>query len=157
MTDPAHRDAPGVIAIPPLIYVGFLALGFAVDWLVPAAFLPDGVQYAAGLALIAAGAAIVVPVVRGFRGAGTNLDVRKPATALVTAGPFRFSRNPAYVALSLLHAGIAVMADNPWALGLLAPALLVMHFGVILREERYLERKFGAEYLRYKASVRRWL
>lgn len=92
-----------------------------------------------------------------FRSARTSFDVRKPTTVLITDGPFRFSRNPGYLALSLLYAGIAVIADSLWVLALLAPALFVMHYGVIAREELYLERKFGSQYLEYKARVRRWL
>ncbi|MEE8505854.1 MAG: isoprenylcysteine carboxylmethyltransferase family protein [Kiloniellales bacterium] len=151
------KDAPGVVAPPPLIYAAGLLLGLALDSLFPIAVLPDMAQYVAGLVLIGAGILIAISVLRRFKRAGTNLDVRKPTTAIVTTGPFRYSRNPAYVALSLLYAGIGIAADSPWVLGLLIPILVVMHFGVILREERYLERKFGEDYLRYKHSIRRWL
>ncbi len=81
----------------------------------------------------------------------------QPSTAIITTGPFRYSRNPAYVALTLLCVGLGVLLDNPWILVLLLPAVLLVHFGVVRREERYLERRFGEEYRRYKASVRRWL
>lgn len=151
------KDAPGVVAPPPLIYAVGLLLGLALDSIFPVAVLPDTAQYVAGLVLIGAAIPIAVSVLRRFKRAGTNLDVRKPTTVIVTTGPFRYSRNPVYVGLSLLYAGIGIAADSLWVLGLLAPVLLVMHHGVILREERYLERKFGADYLRYKANVRRWL
>ena len=151
------KDAPGVVALPPLIYAAGLLLGLALDSIFPIAVLPDTAQYVAGLVLIGAAIPIAVSVLRRFKRAGTNLDVRKPTTAIVTTGPFRYSRNPVYVALGLLYAGIGIAADSPWVLGLLIPVLVVMHFGVILREERYLERKFGADYLRYKHSIRRWL
>ncbi len=156
MSEGAH-DAPGVVAKPPLIYGAGLLMGLALDSIFPIAVLPDMAQYVAGLVLIGAGILIAISVLRRFKRAVTNLDVRKPTTAIVTTGPFRYSRNPAYVALSLLYAGIGIAADSPWVLGLLIPVLVVMHFGVILREERYLERKFGEDYLRYKHSVRRWL
>ena len=151
------QDAPGVVAKPPLIYGAALMLGFALDTFFPAPFLPDLLQYVAGFVLIGVSIPIVAFVLLCFKRAGTNIDVHRPTTAVVTAGPFRYSRNPAYVALSLLYAGIGIAADSLWVLGLLIPVLIVMQLGVIQREERYLERKFGEDYLRYKASVRRWL
>jgi protein-S-isoprenylcysteine O-methyltransferase Ste14 len=96
-------------------------------------------------------------VLRQFERAGTNHGTHKPATALVTGGLNRFSRNPIYISLSLIYAGIALLANSAWALVLLVPLLIVMHYGVIVREERYLEMKFGEDYRRYKAAVRRWL
>jgi protein-S-isoprenylcysteine O-methyltransferase Ste14 len=95
--------------------------------------------------------------VRQFRAAGTNVETPKPATTIVTHGIYRLSRNPMYVSLTLLQAAIGVAAGSLWIVTLLAPTLAVMRYGVIAREERYMERKFGAPYLAYKASVRRWL
>lgn len=152
-----RQDRPGVIAPPPFIYLGFLLLGLGLDYAWPVALVPDGLQYAAGGALMALALAVAVAAVRELRRAGTNVDVRKPTTAIVASGPYRYSRNPMYVALSALYAGIAIAADNVWMLALLVPALAVIRAGVIAREERYLEGKFGDSYLRYKASVRRWL
>ncbi|MFQ5931347.1 MAG: methyltransferase family protein [Nitrospiraceae bacterium] len=153
----SEKDAPGVIAVPPVIYVGFLAVGIGLDALFPAAVLPPWVQYPVGFALMAAAALVMPFVLREFRKAETSFDVRKPASGLVTSGPYRVSRNPGYLALSLLYTGIAIAVDSPWILGMLIPTLVVMHSGVILREERYLEQKFGEDYRRYKRSVRRWI
>lgn len=97
------------------------------------------------------------PVLRRFRRAGTPFDVRKPASALITEGPYRFSRNPSYVSLTLLYLGIGILLNNGWILILVAPVFLVMDLWVVRREERHLEAKFGEEFLRYKAAVRRWL
>ena len=157
--DPSEdqRDNPGVIAPPPLIILGFLAAGFALDWAWPAAMLPEAPRYALGLVFAAAGIAVAVAASRQFRAAGTNAMPHKPTTAILTTGPFAYSRNPLYLSLSTFHAAIAVAADNPWALALLAPALVVIRYGVIAREERYLEAKFGDEYRAYKTRVRRWL
>ncbi len=156
MTESA-KDNPGVIAPPPLIYLGFLALGFGLDYFWPVAVLPDRVQYFAGAALMVLAAAIVVPAFRQFLKAGTNIPPHQLTLAIVSAGPYRYSRNPMYIALSLLYAGIGVAADNLWVVVLLVPLLAVVRTGVIAREERYLEAKFGEAYLRYKAKVRRWL
>lgn len=92
-----------------------------------------------------------------MRRAGTNISPSRPATALVVGGPFRFSRNPLYVALTSLFLGLTLIFNTAWGLLLSIPVLIVMHYGVILREERYLEAKFGESYRDYRASVRRWL
>jgi protein-S-isoprenylcysteine O-methyltransferase Ste14 len=103
-----------------------------------------------GVLLMAAG-------VSRFNRAGTNVPTYRPTTALVTDGPYRFSRNPLYISLFLVYAGVGIAADNLWIVGLGVPLFLIMRYGVVAREERYLERKFGQSYLAYKASVRRWL
>ena len=120
------------------------------------AFIPGIVQYSLGAVLIVLGAVILAAAMRQFRRAGTNLPTNRPTTALVTDGLYRFSRNPIYIALSLIYVGIGIAADSPWVLGLPLPILVIIRYGVIALEERYLERKFGQEYLRYKASLRRW-
>jgi len=76
---------------------------------------------------------------------------------LITNGHYRFSRNPAYVSLTLLYLGVGILFDNVWILILVIPVFLVMDLWVVRGEERHLSAKFGEEYLRYKASVRRWL
>lgn len=103
------------------------------------------------------GLAVAVWAIVTFVSAGTNVPTHKPSTTIVRRGPYRLSRNPIYVGLTAVMAGIGLMADNAWVLILLLPTVLVMHVGVILREERYLESKFGAEYRDYKSAVRRWL
>lgn len=153
----AEQDAPGVIARPPFIYLGFLALGLGLDWLWPYPLLPETVQYALGGALFALGLGVVLASFRRFQAAGTNVDPHKPSTAILTEGPYRFSRNPIYIGLTAAYAGIGIAVDAPWVWVLLLPTLVVMRYGVIAPEERYLERKFGAEYLDYKARVRRWI
>ena len=140
-----------------LIYLAPLLAGLALDYLWPVALLPDRVQFFAGIVVIALGGVIIAFTLPQFRRTRTNFSPFKPTTALITGGPFRFSRNPAYLSLSLLYTGIGIAADNILMLGLLVPTLIVMHYGVISREERSLQSKFGEEYLRYKASVRRWL
>lgn len=149
-----HAD---VIARPPGIYLGFLLLGVVLDYFWPAPFLPAMFQYAAGGVLAVSGVALAAAAMGRFRAAGTSVPTTEPTNAIVTDGPYRYSRNPIYVALSLIYAGIGVAIDSAWVLALLAPLLIVMQYGVIRREERYLTEYFGDEYLRYKASVRRWI
>lgn len=162
-TERSAADAPaevaGVIARPPLIFVGFLALGLALDyfWPIDLPMLATDVRRAAGLALGLAGLALIALSFRQFTRAGTNVPTWKPSLAIVTDGLYRFSRNPIYVGLTAIYLGIALAAGSPWAFAMLIPTLAVMQYGVILREERYLGRRFGAAYLDYKARVRRWL
>ena len=89
--------------------------------------------------------------------AGTNIDPTLPTTAMVVSGPFQFSRNPLYVALTLVYLGLTLLANTGWGLVMLVPLLIVMHRGVVLREERYLEHKFGESYRGYRSRVRRYL
>ncbi len=156
-TDNGGKDTAGVIAPPPLIYFAFLLIGLGADRLWPVAVLPKAPRYAAGAAVIALSLALVISAFRQFRRHKTSFKPHEPSTALITEGPYRYSRNPMYLALSLLYAGLSIAADNPWTLALLAPLLIVMHYGVIIREERYLERKFADDYRRYKSTTRRWL
>jgi protein-S-isoprenylcysteine O-methyltransferase Ste14 len=159
MSDDARGapDNPGVVAPPPLIYAGALALGLVANKLYPMAFLPRAVSRVLGLPLIFGGLTIGLLGFREMRRAETNVDPYKPATAIVTEGPYRFTRNPLYVGMTLVYSGITALFNAFPAAMLLPLALAVMRGGVIEREERYLERKFGDEYLAYKARVRRWL
>jgi len=154
---PTQRDIPGVIAPPPLILLGHILLGLALDWLRPAPFLPAAAQYALGAVLIVLALALAGAAIFRFARAGTNVPTRQPATALVVAGPYRFSRNPIYVGMILLLLGIGVMVDSVWILACAVPFALVLRYGVIAREERYLAAKFGDAYRLYCAKVRRWI
>ena len=107
--------------------------------------------------LVAVAIALFSYSVAKFRAAGTPVPARKPTTVIVRTGPYRFSRNPIYLAFSVFQLGIAIWVDSLWLLATLVAAMALIHYVVIPREEQYLERRFGAQYLDYKASVRRWL
>jgi protein-S-isoprenylcysteine O-methyltransferase Ste14 len=94
---------------------------------------------------------------RTIENAGTPIRTDRPVPHLVTNGPFRYTRNPGYLGLAMLYAGIAVLRNALWAILLLPLVVYVIQREVIGREERYLERTFGEEYLAYKARVRRWV
>ncbi|MBO0720495.1 MAG: isoprenylcysteine carboxylmethyltransferase family protein, partial [Blastocatellia bacterium] len=104
-----------------------------------------------------AGIALFVAAIREFDAAGTPVPGRRPTTAIVRSGPYRFSRNPIYLAFALFHLGIAVSLGSWWLLMTLAVSLSVIAISVVPREERYLEARFGSQYSAYKSSVRRWL
>ncbi len=152
-----ETPVPGIKVLPPLVYLVFLVTGGVAEWRLPVVFFPLLPRFVAGIALAIAALLIVFSAMRTFRKAKTPFDVRKAASSLVTEGLFRFSRNPGYLALTLFYIAIGVMAGSVWILALLVPPLAIMHFAVIFREEKNLEEIFGEEYMRYKASVRRWL
>jgi protein-S-isoprenylcysteine O-methyltransferase Ste14 len=151
------QPTAGVIAPPPLIYLGALGIGLGLDGVIGTGSLPSAAAIPAGSALIVAGSGLLGSFARAFRGAQTPIDPYTPATVMVTNGPFRLTRNPAYLGMALTYAGIAIVANAPWALVPLPVAIAIIDRGVIAREERYLERKFGAPYADYKRRVRRWL
>jgi protein-S-isoprenylcysteine O-methyltransferase Ste14 len=153
----SKQDTSGVIARPPLIYLAALVIGLGLGYLAPTPFLPRSLAYWLGAVLIVIAVGIGLWGGRVMGRAGTSIKTSVPTTALVTTGPFRFSRNPLYVSLTLFYLGIAIAAQSLWALALLFLVLAVMQRGVIDREERYLERRFGADYVRYKERVRRWI
>ncbi|HEX2031146.1 MAG TPA: isoprenylcysteine carboxylmethyltransferase family protein [Actinomycetota bacterium] len=155
--DRSSFRGPGVIAPPPLIYLVGLALGFGLEALLPSPALPGVVRWVLGTALLALAVALGGAFVSSFQRARTPIDVRKPARTLVTEGPFRLSRNPGYVAMVLAYAGTALITGTLWTFATLVPTLVVVDRGVIRREERHLEKRFGEEYRRYKARTRRWL
>ena len=99
----------------------------------------------------------MVIFLRTFRRRGISVPTYKPATTLVTDGPYRFSRNPGYISMFLIYAGIVLAADCVWLLGLLVLFVVVIHYGVVRREEHNFEHRFGEEYRRYKSAVRRWI
>ena len=150
-------DHPGVITHPPFLYAGALAAGALLDWVVPLPVLDAGAGQLPGLVLIVLGLTLAGWCAMLFRRAGTGIPTHRPSTAVVRHGPYRFSRNPIYVGLTSLAAGIAIWVNSYWMLGLLVPTLVIMQIGVIQREELYLESKFGEEYREYKRRVRRWL
>lgn len=151
------KDNAGVVAPPPLIYAGFLLLGLLLNKRFPVPFLPRGAARLLGWPLLCGGVVLMGWFFRTMKSAGTPIQTRKPVSSLVSDGPFRYTRNPAYLAMATAYAGIASLRNSLWAILLLPVTLLVIQKGVIEREEVYLERIFGQEYLRYKEQVRRWV
>jgi protein-S-isoprenylcysteine O-methyltransferase Ste14 len=151
------QDNPGGWVPPPLTYLLTLLLGLVLDRRSHVPFLPHGVACILGWPLVGGGMTLTTWFIRTMRGADTTLDVDKPVSILVQDGPFRYSRNPGYLSLTILYAGIAILRNALWAILLLPLVLYVIQREVIEREERYLERTFGEEYLAYKRRVRRWM
>lgn len=150
-------DNAGVIAPPPLIYLGSLGIGFGLDAVIGTGSLPSRVALPVGAASIIAGVGLLGSFLSSFQRARTPVDPYSPSRAIVTDGPYRLTRNPAYLGMALTYAGIAIVSNAPWALVPLPVTVAVIDRGVIAREERYLERKFGTAYTDYKRRVRRWI
>lgn len=151
------RDTAGVIAPPPLIYLAGLASGWVLHKFMPINLLPGrwarlvgGVL--SGFALALGGSAFAT-----MHRAKTPPEPWEPTTAIVAHGPFRYTRNPIYLSFTLLYAGISAALNSLTMLLPLPVVLIVVLRGVIEREERYLEQKFGDEYVHYKQRVRRWI
>ncbi len=159
VNEEALQDNPGTVVRPPRLYLGALLAGIVLGMIWPAPIISDAPfgRIIVGIAIVGAGAWLMSIAMKLFSGAGTNVPTYLPVTALVTDGPYRYSRNPIYVALTLIYVGLAVLANSIWAIVLLVPVLVLMHYGVIAREEAYLERKFGGDYAEYKEKVARWV
>ena len=156
----APDDRSGVRIFPPLIYLGGLFLGFLIHWRLPLPIVPAvlvGPLRLLGAFCLVAGLALTIWAVATFRRVGTTHHPAGPTTALAVGGPYRFTRNPMYLGLVFITAGVALLANALWPLILLPVVIVILRRAVIDREERYLTAKFGEEYLQYKARVRRWL
>ncbi|WP_250889167.1 isoprenylcysteine carboxylmethyltransferase family protein [Mesorhizobium sp. dw_380] len=152
-------DVAGVIALPPLIFLGFLVAAAVLEAIIPLPFMAGqaSARYIGGAVLAMCGFVIIFMAAGRFQAAGTNIPPTLPTTALVVDGIYRRTRNPFYLGTTLIYLGLGVAAGSFWAIGLVVPLLWVINTGVVAREERYLERKFGDAYRSYKGRVRRWV
>ena len=151
-------DMANVIIRPPIAWAVAVLAGFALNWLLPLPFIPAAVP-AGGLGALAfvLALALFAWAIVTITNAGSNVPTNRPTTTVVESGPYHFTRNPIYLGMFLGLIGLAIAFDNLWLLLMLVPFALVIRYGVVPREEDYLERKFGDDYRRYRARVRRWL
>ncbi len=161
---PSHRPGTKLakaanlgLVRPPFVYLGSIALGLVVHSAWPVRIVPPSFNTPAGAMLTLLAVGLFVAAVRTFRAAGTPIPGNQPTTAIVRTGPYRFSRNPIYLAFSLLQLGLSVWVNSLGLLITLIPAVALMALVVIPREERYLDARFPSEYSSYRAEVRRWL
>ena len=152
------KDHANVLVPPPIAWALALLIGLGLDWVRPLPFVPASLPRVwIGGAVVVLGVALAVWALVTFRKAGTRVEPYKPTTAVVAHGPFAFTRNPIYLGMFLGQIGFAIGFDSLWVLLMLAPLYLAIRYGVVAREEAYLERKFGRAYLDYKSRTRRWL
>ena len=150
-------DHPEVIAWPPLIFLGCAVLGSLLRFLFPMRIMRYSVSLSLGVVLTVVSASLAIWAGRVMKAAGTNVRPDRPALTIVRDGPYRFTRNPMYLSLCLLQLGLGFVLNGWMPLLSAVPLMLILHFGVILREETYLEAKFGEQYLAFKREVRRWI
>lgn len=152
------HDTSGPVVRPPIAWAVAVVAGLVLGWLLPLPFLPAAMPagWIGGLIFLA-GLALLIWSATTFRQAGTAVQASVPTSSIVSEGPYRYSRNPIYVAMFIGLVGVSIGFDNLWHLALLVLFYLVIRYGVVAREETYLARKFGDAYLGYKRQVRRWL
>jgi protein-S-isoprenylcysteine O-methyltransferase Ste14 len=156
MSDTA--DTANVVIRPPIAWALAVLAGLALQWLVSLPFMPAAVpaRWVGGMVFVLA-LALVAWAIATITRAGSNVPTNMPTTTIVQTGPYRFTRNPIYLGMFLGLVGVAIAFDSLWLLGTLVPFALIIRFGVVAREEAYLERKFDDAYRNYRARVRRWL
>jgi protein-S-isoprenylcysteine O-methyltransferase Ste14 len=150
-------DNPGVIAFQPLIWLVNAVLSVLVHLLIRLPIMRYSICLACGIVLIVLAPVLALLALRTMKAAGTNVHPSQPALALVRGGPFRFTRNPMYLALCLLQVALGFFLNDLITLLFVVPLAVIFHYGVILGEERYLTAKFGEPYLQYKREARRWI
>jgi protein-S-isoprenylcysteine O-methyltransferase Ste14 len=156
-------DTAGVVARPPLLFLGALLLASIANHVLPLPFPHPRASWAHGFSatiaglLILSGSTLVIAAIRNFSAADTPVPTNEPTRALVTSGVHAWTRNPIYLGFFLAYLGLAPAVSSTWALILILPLVLVIRYGVVAREEAYLEQRFGQAYRIYKAQVRRWV
>jgi protein-S-isoprenylcysteine O-methyltransferase Ste14 len=150
-------DNPGVIAFPPLIFLVNAVTSVVVHLFIRLPIMKYNLCLVCGMIFITLAPTLALAALRTMKAAGTNVHPSEPALTIVSGGPFRFTRNPMYLALCLLQVALGFFLNDWITLLFVVPLVLVFHYGVVLREERYLTAKFGEPYLQYKREVRRWI
>jgi protein-S-isoprenylcysteine O-methyltransferase Ste14 len=150
-------DNPGVIAFPPLIWLVNAVVSVLVHLLIRVPIMSYRICLFCGIVFIILAPTLAVSALVTMKAAGTNVHPSEPALALVRDGPFRFTRNPMYLALCLVQVALGFFLNDWITLLFAVPLAVILHYGVILREERYLTAKFGEPYLQFKREVRRWI
>lgn len=156
MPQPAH-DSAGVGFPPPVMFLLGIFVGVILQFIWSLPFIPWQIGMIAGLVAIVLGAILIASAAFMFRSAGTAMPPWETASAVVMRGPYRFTRNPMYLGMALIHAGVGLGLTSVWILLMLVPVLWWINTRVIAREERYMAEKFGQSYQDYCQTVRRWL
>ena len=152
-----NSETAQVLVRPPIAWAVAVIAGFALDWFEPLPVLPeDWPNGLLGAVVFVLALALAIWAMDTMTRAGTNVPTNRPTTAMVESGPYRFTRNPIYLGMFLVVIGLAIAFNSLWLLAMLVPFALVIRYGVVAREEAYLERKFGDVYRGYRSRVRRW-
>jgi protein-S-isoprenylcysteine O-methyltransferase Ste14 len=152
-----NADAPDVKIIPPLVYLAGIVIGLLASIWMPTKVVSNLLAWTVGGILVFCGAVLTGSAVLKFKDVGTTVRPDRAASSLVTAGPYKITRNPMYLGLAFVFLGIAVADQSVWALVLLPVVLAIIQRLAIEPEEAFLERRFGADYINYKERVSRWI
>ena len=155
MTD--GNDAPNVKIIPPLVYLAGIIIGFLATIGLPTRVVPNSVAWTVGGILTFCGADLAGSALFKFKDVGTTVRPDHAASTLVITGPYELTRNPMYLGLVMVNLGLSFLIGNWWNIILLPLLLLIIQEYIIKKEEKYLVRKFGQQYIDYSHRVRRWL
>lgn len=150
-------DHPDIIAFPPAIFIGCVAISGLLHLVLPLRMMWYPAALVIGIVLALVSLTLGIWAERVMKATGTNVRPNLPSLKIVSSGPYRFTRNPMYLSLCLLQLAWGFLLNDWIPLAFAFAMALVLHFGVILREEKYLESKFGEEYVTLKQSVRRWI
>jgi protein-S-isoprenylcysteine O-methyltransferase Ste14 len=153
----SHSGVPNVKIIPPLVYLAGVVIGIVISIWIPTKIAPNSLAWTLGGILLICGAVLAGSAILKFKNVGTPVRPDRAANTLVVVGPYRITRNPMYLGLALVYVGIALADQSVWALILLPVVLRIIQRRAIEPEEAFLERRFGADYIRYKENVRRWI
>lgn len=151
------NDKAGVIIFPPILFICAIALGVAIGYIFPVAFLPFYIVLILGIVLLIIAIVLLRRSVRALAIHKTTVNPSGVTTAIVTSGIYKHTRNPIYISFTLIYISALVMTNAWWGFLLLVPLLIIVQKGIVEREEKYLTQKFGEEYLKYKSEVKRWL
>lgn len=152
-----NTDHPHVVLNPFIIYFGLAVAAVLLQKYLPLPFIPAQAARITGAVMVVLNFIFGLPALIGMLRAKTSPNPGRPATSLLLSGPYKISRNPMYIGLTLLFAGLLFYFQNPWGLFFVPAAIWLITVWVVLPEEKYLEKKFGEEYIRYRSSVRRWI
>lgn len=151
-------DVPDIVVLPPVLVGGMLLMGVLVHYaLWTVTLLPTVLARVLGAVVFASAGVLAHLAHLAMKRVGTNVLPTQPTLALATDGPYRFSRNPLYIAAIGVYLGVTLWVNGLAPLLLMLPMTWLLHWGIVLREERYLESKFGNAYQSYQMTVRRWL
>lgn len=153
-----NQQQAQVVLFPPLVGLTLAVLSICLHIIIPLNIVSSTtIAVIAGIIILGSGIGLQVICLRIFKKANTTPLFQKPTTNILQSGPYAKSRNPIYIAVFLQFLGLAFLINTWWIIAVLPVLYLYLRYGVIAREEQYLEEKFGEEYRNYKSKVPRWL
>jgi len=152
-----NNDNPGVKLAPPIVYLGLGLIGVGMEYVIPLSIGIDSPSNYLGVGVIIVSIVSIGFMFKLFKRYETEPDPWKTTSKIITTGPYKYSRNPVYIFACGVPIGLGIAFNTYWALFAFIPALIIVYYTAVKKEEKYLETKFGQEYLDYKAKVRRWL